>query len=81
MGEVGSGYLGCVIAVLALAATREDPVSLRIWLILGGVFFGDATVTLLRCLLRGERVYEAHRSHAYQWLARATPRSRAPSCL
>ena len=70
MGDVGSGYLGYVIAVLALAAARENPVALWAWLILGGVFFVDATVTLLRRLLRGERVYEAHRSHAYQWLAR-----------
>jgi Fuc2NAc and GlcNAc transferase len=70
MGDVGSGYLGYVIAVLALAASRESPASLWTWLILGGVFFVDATVTLARRLLRGERVYEAHRSHAYQWLAR-----------
>jgi Fuc2NAc and GlcNAc transferase len=70
MGDVGSGYLGYVIAVLAVAATREDPAALWIWLILGGVFFVDATVTLLRRLLRGDRIYEAHRSHAYQWLAR-----------
>jgi Fuc2NAc and GlcNAc transferase len=70
MGDVGSGYLGYVIAVLAVAATRENPAALWIWLILGGVFFVDATVTLLRRLLRGDRIYEAHRSHAYQWLAR-----------
>jgi len=56
--------------VLALAATRHNPVALWIWLILGGAFFVDATVTLLRRLLRRERVYQAHRSHAYQWLAR-----------
>jgi len=70
MGDVGSGYLGYVIAVLALAAARESSVALFVWLILGGVFFVDATVTLIRRLLRRERVYEAHRSHAYQWLAR-----------
>jgi len=70
MGDVGSGYLGYVIAVLALAAARENVVTLWTWLILGGVFFVDATVTLLRRLFRGERVYQAHRSHAYQWLAR-----------
>ena len=39
-------------------------------MILGGVFFVDATTTLLRRLLRGEHVFEAHRAHAYQWLAR-----------
>ena len=70
MGDVGSGYLGYVIGVLALAAGREDPTALWVWLILGGVFFVDATVTLIRRVLRGDRVYEAHRSHAYQWLAR-----------
>jgi Fuc2NAc and GlcNAc transferase len=70
MGDVGSGYLGYVIAVLALAAARESPVALWVWLILGGAFFVDATLTLVRRLIRGERVYQAHRSHAYQWLAR-----------
>jgi Fuc2NAc and GlcNAc transferase len=70
MGDVGSGYLGYVIAVLALFAARTDPVAIWVWLILGGVFFVDATVTLLRRLLRGELVYQPHRSHAYQWLAR-----------
>ena len=70
MGDAGSGFAGFVIAVFALGAARENPVGLWVWLILGSVFFVDATVTLLRRALRGERVYEAHRSHAYQWLAR-----------
>jgi Fuc2NAc and GlcNAc transferase len=70
LGDVGSGYLGYVVVVLALAATRDDPSALWVWLILGGAFFVDATVTLVRRTLRGDRVYQAHRSHAYQWLAR-----------
>jgi Fuc2NAc and GlcNAc transferase len=70
MGDVGSGYLGYVIAVFALAATHADPAAVWIWLILGGVFFADATVTLVRRGARGERVLEAHRSHAYQRCAR-----------
>jgi Fuc2NAc and GlcNAc transferase len=70
LGDVGSGYLGYVIVVLAVAATRDSPIALWVWLILGGAFFVDATITLLRRMLRNERVYEAHRSHAYQWLAR-----------
>lgn len=70
MGDVGSGFLGYVVAVLALASARENSVMLFVWLILGGVFFVDATVTLLRRLIGGERVYEAHRSHAYQRLSR-----------
>jgi Fuc2NAc and GlcNAc transferase len=70
MGDVGSGYLGYVIAVLACAAGRSSPVAVWTWLVLGGVFFVDSTATLVRRALRGERVQQAHRSHAYQWLAR-----------
>ncbi len=71
MGDVGSGYLGYVLAVLALATMRQSPVGLFAWLALGAVFFVDSTVTLVRRAVRGERAHEAHRSHAYQWLARA----------
>lgn len=70
MGDVGSGYLGFCLAVFALAAGREEPAHFNAWLILSAVFIVDATITLIRRLVRGERVYEAHRSHAYQWLAR-----------
>ena len=70
MGDVGSGYLGYSIALFALASARSNSVALLVWLILTGVFFVDATVTLLRRLLRRDPVYVAHRSHAYQWLAR-----------
>jgi Fuc2NAc and GlcNAc transferase len=70
LGDVGSGYLGYVIVVLAVAATRDNPAALWVWLILCGAFFSDATVTLMRRIVRKERVSEAHRSHAYQWLAR-----------
>jgi Fuc2NAc and GlcNAc transferase len=70
MGDVGSGYLGYVLVVLALGASRGNPTALAVWVILGGVFFCDAFVTLMRRLARGERVYQAHRSHAYQYLAR-----------
>jgi Fuc2NAc and GlcNAc transferase len=71
LGDVGSGYLGYVIAVLAVADARGQPAALWIWLILGGVFVVDATVTLVRRTLRRERVSQAHCSHAYQWLARS----------
>lgn len=71
MGDVGSGYLGYCIAVLALACGHENPVALLVWLTLGGVFFVDATVTLARRVIRGERVDQPHRTHAYQWTARS----------
>ncbi|MDH0182327.1 glycosyltransferase family 4 protein [Stutzerimonas stutzeri] len=70
MGDAGSGFLGVTIAVLAIAAAWWEPQLFWSWLILLGVFIVDATFTLLRRLLRGEAVYQAHRSHAYQYAAR-----------
>lgn len=66
MGDVGSGFLGFVFATLALASERAGAVPLLAWMILLGVFVFDATITLLRRALRGERWYHEHRSHAYQ---------------
>ncbi|MGZ0783870.1 MraY family glycosyltransferase [Pseudomonas saponiphila] len=70
MGDAGSGFLGIVLGLLALQAAWVNPMLLWSWLILLGVFIVDATFTLLHRLLRGEKVYEAHRSHAYQFAAR-----------
>jgi Fuc2NAc and GlcNAc transferase len=70
MGDVGSGYLGFAIAVLAIAAAAERPAMIFVWVVLAAAFVADATVTLARRLARREPVYEAHRSHAYQWQAR-----------
>ncbi|WP_460092252.1 MraY family glycosyltransferase [Pseudomonas sp. S2_E02] len=70
MGDAGSGFLGVILGVLSLQATAINPDFLWGWLILLGVFIVDATFTLLRRLLRGDKVYEAHRSHAYQYASR-----------
>lgn len=70
MGDVGSGFLGLVLGVLACSAIVLGLVDFWPWLILFGVFLVDATITLLRRMLRGERWYEAHCSHAYQHAAR-----------
>jgi len=70
MGDAGSGFLGIVLGLLALLAGWVNPLLFWGWLILLGVFVVDATFTLGRRLLRGEKVYEAHRSHAYQYASR-----------
>jgi Fuc2NAc and GlcNAc transferase len=70
MGDAGSGFLGITLGVLSLQAAWVAPQLLWSWLILLGVFIVDATFTLLRRLLRGDKVYEAHRSHAYQYASR-----------
>ncbi|MEF9898241.1 MAG: glycosyltransferase family 4 protein [Pseudomonas sp.] len=70
MGDAGSGFLGIALGILSLQAAWIAPQWLWSWLILLGVFVVDATWTLLRRLLRGDKVYEAHRSHAYQYASR-----------
>lgn len=70
MGDAGSGFLGFWLAGMALAFECMGALSIWTSTILGSVFIADATVTLLRRVARGERWYEAHRSHAYQSLAR-----------
>jgi len=70
MGDAGSGFLGFVLGVLSLSAAWQNTSLLWVWLILLGVFIVDATFTLIRRLMRGDKVYEAHRSHAYQFASR-----------
>lgn len=70
MGDTSSGFLGFSLATFMLIAGQLDGVLAFGVLILLGVFISDATVTLLYRALRRERVHEAHRSHAYQYLAR-----------
>jgi Fuc2NAc and GlcNAc transferase len=69
MGDVGSGYLGYSIGLVALAAAKQGELQAIPSLILGGVFFLDATLTLVRRMARGESAHQPHRTHAYQWLA------------
>lgn len=70
MGDAGSGFLGIILGILSLQAAWVAPQLLWGWIILLGVFIVDATFTLMRRLLRGDKVYEAHRSHAYQFASR-----------
>jgi Fuc2NAc and GlcNAc transferase len=68
MGDVCSTFLGFTAALLALKLGMERP----IWGVcaLGSmtVFYVDAGLTLLARMRRHERLFEAHRMHAYQHL-------------
>lgn len=70
MGDVGSAFLGFIIAIATLLTSRITSMPVEVWLILGGCFLVDATITLLYRMLRGERWYAPHRIHAYQVLSR-----------
>lgn len=70
MGDAGSGFLGMVLGLFSLLASQSAPSLLWAWLIMLGVFIVDATLTLIRRFIQGKKVYEAHRSHAYQHASR-----------
>lgn len=64
MGDVGSVPLGFVLGWLLLKLAGEG--YLLAALILPCYYLTDATITLLSRLIRGEKVWQAHRQHAYQ---------------
>lgn len=70
MGDVGSAYLGYLLPMLGIWLSRESVVNVWSFIVLGTLFIGDASATLLRRSLSGYRWHEAHRSHVYQRLAR-----------
>lgn len=71
MGDVGSVPLGFTLGwlLLAVAASGQWPAALLV----PAYFLADATVTLLRRLIEGKKVWQAHREHFYQ---KATQRGR-----
>jgi Fuc2NAc and GlcNAc transferase len=69
MGDVGSGFLGFMVTALAIVASERGSIPIEVLPILGGVFLVDATITLIRRILRGDQWLDAHRMHAYQHLA------------
>lgn len=68
LGDSGSTALGFLAAGCSLWGSKTGLFPLWIALLVFSPFIVDATVTLLRRLLRGEKVWEAHRSHYYQRL-------------
>lgn len=70
MGDVGSGFIGFSLGVLALISMQHGSLSVWTWVILLSVFIVDATTTLIRRYLRGDKWYEGHATHAYQHAAR-----------
>ncbi len=70
MGDACSGFLGLTLGILALIALKENLPLFCAWIICLGVFIVDATYTLIKRVLNGYKIYDAHRSHSYQILSR-----------
>lgn len=70
MGDTGSGFIGFVLAVLAIISSSLGIMPIWCWLILAGVFIVDATITLVTRAIGREQWYSAHNNHAYQKASR-----------
>ncbi len=70
MGDVGSTLLGYNVAIFAIYY-QNNGTSILIWLILFGLFWFDATLTLYRRYKNREQLSQAHRKHAYQRLTQS----------
>jgi len=68
LGDVGSTLYGILVALFILWADTKKIFPAWLGIIVFSPFVLDATVTLGRRLLRGEKVWLAHRTHYYQRL-------------
>jgi UDP-N-acetylmuramyl pentapeptide phosphotransferase/UDP-N-acetylglucosamine-1-phosphate transferase len=66
MGDTGSIPLGFLAAALSLYGVLTDCWSPVFPALVFSPFLMDASVTLARRALRGEKVWQAHRTHYYQ---------------
>ena len=70
LGDVGSIPLGFLAGALGIVGWRDEAWPLWFPAAVFAPFIADATLTLARRLLRGERVWQAHRDHYYQRMVR-----------
>ena len=72
MGDAGSVFLGYIFGSLLLFTVLKNDISIWSWITVFGYFFADTTVTQIMRVILVKKWYLAHRSHAYQNLARIT---------
>ncbi len=70
MGDSGSVPLGFLAAALGLLGWQEGVWPMWFPVLVFSPFIADASVTLVKRYLRGERLSQAHRSHYYQRVLR-----------
>jgi UDP-N-acetylmuramyl pentapeptide phosphotransferase/UDP-N-acetylglucosamine-1-phosphate transferase len=71
LGDVGSVPLGFLAGCLSLMGIRDRLFDVWVPLLIFSPFVVDATVTVARRLLRGQRFWRPHREHYYQRLVLA----------
>lgn len=70
MGDSGSIPLGFAASAISLSGVVRDTWPWWLPVLAFSLFIADASVTLARRALRGERVWLAHRTHYYQRMVR-----------
>jgi UDP-N-acetylmuramyl pentapeptide phosphotransferase/UDP-N-acetylglucosamine-1-phosphate transferase len=81
LGDVGSIPLGFLAAALGIVGWRDDAWPLWFPLLVFGPFNADATITLVKRLVRREKVWRPHRDHYYQRIVRMGLGHRAAALL
>jgi len=71
MGDAGSTTLGFLAASLGLLGVRDGVFDPWVPILIFSVFICDATITLVKRMLQGKKIWMAHREHAYQRLVLA----------
>lgn len=68
MGDTGSTLLGYNVAIFTIYYANIKDSDFWTWIILFGLFWFDATLTLYRRYRNKEQLSQAHKKHAYQRL-------------
>lgn len=71
LGDAGAIPLGFLAAVLGILGWMDSLWSLWVPLLVFSPFIADSTVTLIKRLLRGRKIWQAHREHYYQRLVQS----------
>jgi len=66
MGDVGSTTIGFILIVFGIYLHNNSELNIFFWLIVTSLFWFDATITLLRRILKREKLSQAHKNHMYQ---------------
>jgi UDP-N-acetylmuramyl pentapeptide phosphotransferase/UDP-N-acetylglucosamine-1-phosphate transferase len=68
LGDVGSAFIGFILAVLPIMAGHKDPRFMIAGFLMVWPFIFDTSFTLVRRMIKKKNIFEAHRSHIYQRL-------------
>ncbi|MBX3304415.1 MAG: glycosyltransferase family 4 protein [Nitrospira sp.] len=66
MGDAGSITVGFLAGTLMILGVRDRLFEIWVPIMIFSPFIVDATMTLVKRVLRGKRIWEAHREHYYQ---------------